>query len=109
MSPSGPIYEWAQPHKTIILWEERITWALIWKKHEVWSELPTEIYKLIDGYMQERMGQCFLCKAFACEEGSSNIYCSTICKNIQGYTFFGQSDLNPFPTLSDKYKRLKGE
>lgn len=100
MSPSGPIYEWVQPHKTIILWKERITWALIWKTHEVWSELPTEIYKMIDGYMQKRMGKCFVCKAFTCEQYGSNRTALRCCNGILGYTFFGNSD---------EYKRLKRE
>jgi len=49
----GPIYRWIQPCKKIILWKERITWALVWRTHTLWSELPAEIYRMIDVYMQE--------------------------------------------------------
>jgi len=90
----GPIYRYIQPRKKIILWKERLTWAFIWRTHTLWSELPTEIYRMIDVYMQKTLLQCFTCKLYLCDERISSFYCSAYCKERQrGDTFFGHSSL----------------
>jgi len=63
--------------KTVILWKERITWALIWKTHTMWSELPPEIYRMIDKYMKKKVSQCLDCKRYVVDPKVSglSLYC----------------------------------
>jgi len=81
--------------KKVILWKERITWALIWKTHALWSELPPEIYRMIDMHMQKTMFPCFECDLLKCESFRS-LYCSECQIRRRGFISIEAPRLIPY-------------